>query len=167
MAGSFDSGCARRWRRYDGVNKTQPQQEHKAMTLRPFVVLTTYLGIACIFGFLICQAWRSMGHRTGPLDHNGADSEIETLNAGDLFGDCKGPDEAGPAAPFAIDHDARCVVGRDGMMEWSTRLEGYLGLVRPPHLLFDKERVYVTHGDGVTALDVRTGVVLWHSPGPS
>src|SRR5262245_21344833 len=99
MAGSFDSGCARRWRRYDGVNKTQPQQEHKAMTLRPFIVLTTYLGIACIFGFLVCQAWRSMGHRTGPLDHNGADSEIETLNAGDLFGDCKGPDEAGPAAP--------------------------------------------------------------------
>jgi outer membrane protein assembly factor BamB len=45
-------------------------------------------------------------------------------------------------------------------------LDGYLGRGRDPHLLHDADRVYVTHGDGVTALDGGTGKVLWHSPGP-
>jgi hypothetical protein len=50
--------------------------------------------------------------------------------------------------------------------EWSTHLDGDLGRGRDPHLLHDADRVYVTHGDGVTALDARTDKVLWHSAGP-
>jgi outer membrane protein assembly factor BamB len=45
-------------------------------------------------------------------------------------------------------------------------LAGALNRHREPHLLFDAERVYVAHGDGVTALDVATGQPLWHSKGP-
>jgi RNA polymerase sigma factor (sigma-70 family) len=72
------------------------------------------------------------------------------------------------AALFDIDYDAHRVIARSvrGGIRWSTALDGYLGLVRPPHLLWDAQRVYVTHQDGVTALDAHTGKVLWHSPGP-
>ena len=67
-----------------------------------------------------------------------------------------------PASDLAIDYDAGQVVRRDpsGQVLWATPLEGYLGRVRPPHLLADADRVYVTHGDGVTALDRRTGTPL-------
>ena len=73
----------------------------------------------------------------------------------------------GPA--FVIDHDSGRVMRCDpkGQIQWSTRLDGYLGLVRPPHLQWDERQVYVSHEDGVTALDARSGTVLWHSKGPS
>src|SRR5438105_2415201 len=72
-----------------------------------------------------------------------------------------------PASDLAIDYDAGQVVRRDpsGGVSGATPLEGDLGRARPPHLLADADRVYVTHGDGVTALDRRTGTVLWPSPG--
>jgi outer membrane protein assembly factor BamB len=84
----------------------------------------------------------------------------------------------GPAVPqgdstgsprFDIDHDAGRVVRRDnkGKVRWSTPLAGYLGRVRPPHLVWDAQRVYVTHEDGVTALDADSGKARWHSKGPS
>ena len=53
-----------------------------------------------------------------------------------------------------------------GKAEWITPVAGNLGRSRPPHLLFDAERVYFTQGEGVTALDARNGKCLWHSPGP-
>jgi outer membrane protein assembly factor BamB len=79
------------------------------------------------------------------------------------------PEVEGPPPEFKLDHDAHCVVRRSctGQLKWSTPLDGYLGLVRPPHLVFDADRVYVTHGNGVTALDAGTGKLLWHSTGPS
>src|SRR5262245_60430692 len=76
-----------------------------------------------------------------------------------------------PKAPrlgVEIDRDGKQVLRKDdsGKAIWSTPLEGYLGGVRPPHLLLDAERVYVTQDDAVTALDSRSGKVLWHSAGP-
>ena len=74
-----------------------------------------------------------------------------------------------PREDVRIDYDNHRVSRRDpaGLHSWSTPLEGNLGGVRPPDLLGDADRVYVSHGDGVTALDYRTGAVLWHSPGPN
>jgi outer membrane protein assembly factor BamB len=70
---------------------------------------------------------------------------------------------------FDIDYDAHRVVKRDaaGKVLWSTKLDGYLGLVRPPHLLWDAEWVYVANNGGVTALDAKTGKLVWHAKGPS
>src|SRR5207244_5975430 len=52
-------------------------------------------------------------------------------------------------------------------ISWSVALEGRLEGVRPPHLVFDAEAVFVSQGDGVTALDAKTGKVLWHSAVPN
>jgi len=54
----------------------------------------------------------------------------------------------------------------DGRTRWTRALAGELGGVRPPHILHDAARVYVAHGDGVTALDVAAGSIVWHSAGP-
>jgi hypothetical protein len=58
----------------------------------------------------------------------------------------------------------------NGGTKWVTPLDGHISQVRPPYIVADAERVYVTHYDmhksGVTALDARTGRVLWHSLGP-
>lgn len=77
------------------------------------------------------------------------------------------PDEQ-PSPRFVIDDEGGRVLKKQasGQIEWAMPLDGYLGRVRPPHLLFDAERVYVTHGDGVTALNAQNGKVLWHSTGP-
>jgi outer membrane protein assembly factor BamB len=74
-----------------------------------------------------------------------------------------------PRPDVTIDYNANQVVRRDkaGRVRWSSHLDGYLGLVRPPHVLSDNARVYVTHDDGVTALDRNTGMVLWHTQGPA
>jgi hypothetical protein len=70
---------------------------------------------------------------------------------------------------FELDHKGQRVIRRagSGKVVWSSRLDGYLGLVRPPHLLHDEARVYVTHQDGVTALDAKSGKVVWRSKGPA
>ena len=39
----------------------------------------------------------------------------------------------------------------DGGTKWVTPLEGEVGGVRPPHVVADVKRAYVTHKDGVTA----------------
>jgi hypothetical protein len=54
-----------------------------------------------------------------------------------------------------------------GQVVWSITLDGRTGGVRAPHLLADAERVYLTHGNGVTALNVADGAILWHSQGPA
>jgi outer membrane protein assembly factor BamB len=79
-----------------------------------------------------------------------------------------GQDEDDRRPEFDIDYDAHRVVCQDaaGKVGWATRLDGYLGQVRPPHLVWDKERVYVSHGDGVAALDAKSGKVVWHTRGP-
>ena len=55
----------------------------------------------------------------------------------------------------------------NGGTVWSTPLKHYVGGVRPPHLLYDGRRVYVSGMvGGVTALDAKSGKILWHSDGP-
>jgi outer membrane protein assembly factor BamB len=75
---------------------------------------------------------------------------------------------SGRPRKFELDQDGVRVLCRDasGKVLWSTRLEGYLGLVRPPHLVWDAERVYVTNDGGVTCLSRDKGKVLWHAKGP-
>jgi outer membrane protein assembly factor BamB len=76
------------------------------------------------------------------------------------------PEAAGPPADARIDQDAGQVTRLDGSgrVVWSTHLDGYRG---PDQLLHDAERAYVSHGDGVTALDWGTGKVVWHAKGPA
>jgi outer membrane protein assembly factor BamB len=72
-----------------------------------------------------------------------------------------------PKLSVEIDHNTNKVGRKDeaGQVMWSVTLNGYLGSVRPPHLLLDADRTYISHGDGVTALNGRTGKMVWHSPG--
>jgi hypothetical protein len=67
-----------------------------------------------------------------------------------------------------IDYQKSCVIARTptGEVDWSVQLNGPFGYVRDPHILTDGERVYLSHQDGVTALDRRSGDVLWHATGP-
>jgi hypothetical protein len=71
--------------------------------------------------------------------------------------------------PPRYDYDrAGQVTRREGeRVVWTTKLTGPVGGVRPPHLLADAERVYVTNDDGVTALDAKSGKVAWRSKGPN
>jgi HEAT repeats/PQQ-like domain len=71
-----------------------------------------------------------------------------------------------PAVTFDRNTDRVACHDPAGRVQWATPLEGDLVLVRPPHLVWNAERVYATHGDGVTALDKHTGKVLWHARGP-
>src|SRR5262249_34303670 len=88
-------------------------------------------------------------------------------NGRDSFSDDEMQDDAPAHSLFEFDELKRDgFVRRRGAIEWRTDLKGYLGGNRPPHLVFDDERVYVTHDDGVTALSAKTGHVLWHSRGP-
>src|SRR5262249_15815143 len=81
------------------------------------------------------------------------------------FMDDKAPKKAEPTSPLEGNH----VVCRDvaNQVLWSVAFEGRLDGVRPPHLIFDTQAVYVSQGDGVTALDGKTGKILWHSAGPN
>jgi len=68
---------------------------------------------------------------------------------------------------YGADRD-NAVSRRDGdRVAWTTKLAGPVQGVRDPHLVSDNRRVYVTDGDGITALDAATGKVLWRSKGPS
>jgi outer membrane protein assembly factor BamB len=71
------------------------------------------------------------------------------------------------SALVTIDYEAGCVVKRSPSGEIAWTFHGDVGGVRPPHLLFDPHRVYVTDGDGVTALDLKTGKQMWHAAGPA
>ena len=76
------------------------------------------------------------------------------------------PDETWPR--FVLDDEKGRVFKEQapGKAEWITPVAGNPGRRRSPHLVFDAERVYFTQGEGVTALDSRSGKCLWHSPGP-
>jgi hypothetical protein len=75
---------------------------------------------------------------------------------------------SGTPPAVEINHDTHSVNCRNdsGQVQWSTPLDGYIGRGAPPHLLYDAERVYVTHKDGLTCLDRATGTMVWHSTGP-
>jgi outer membrane protein assembly factor BamB len=68
-----------------------------------------------------------------------------------------------------VDDDANRVVRRAvaGEVLWSTTLDGKIGDSDDPVLVCDAERVYLSHQDGVTALDAATGRELWHARGPN
>jgi outer membrane protein assembly factor BamB len=68
-----------------------------------------------------------------------------------------------------INRESNEISRRDlsGRLLWSVRLAGDLDWVRPPQDHCDAERLYISHNDGVTALDMKTGKVLWHTKGPS
>lgn len=68
-----------------------------------------------------------------------------------------------------LDEDGRQIVRRDraGRILWTTRLEGDFGVACGSCLVTDAARAYVAQGNGVTALDARSGAIVWHSPGPA
>jgi outer membrane protein assembly factor BamB len=78
-------------------------------------------------------------------------------------------DSADGQPDVQLDPDTHQVVRTDaqGNRMWTTILDGRLGGVRGPHLVWDNERVYFSREDGVTALDMATGKVLWRSAGPN
>ncbi len=85
---------------------------------------------------------------------------------------CSGPiysQKQLPFPPFKLDGEKKRVVAQDarGKQIWATDLKEEIGGVRPPHLLWDAKRVYVTHGDGATSLDANNGKILWHAKGPT
>ena len=102
--------------------------------------------------FLACSVWA------------GADSVPPPLGPYEVSTD---GDDPGPGV--AIDYQAGRVTRRDGgeRLLWTARLDGGLGAHREPHVLHDADRIYLSHGDGITALDGKTGKVAWHAPGPS
>jgi outer membrane protein assembly factor BamB len=71
-------------------------------------------------------------------------------------------------SPYVLDREKKQVARHDanGKVVWSVSFDNDMGGVRPPHLLWDENRVYLTHKDGVTALDAGTGKTLWHAQGP-
>jgi hypothetical protein len=54
-----------------------------------------------------------------------------------------------------------------GHLLWTAQLDGRLGAHREPHVLHDADRIYLSHNDGVTALDMKAGKVAWHAKGPA
>jgi hypothetical protein len=127
-------------------------------------LLALTLSLVSLVAGAAVLAWHAPG--SNELNTTPVDSPLATAPPKPLAGN--DPDPPAAAALFDIDYDTRQVVARSvlGAIRWSTKLDGYLGLVRPPHLLWDAQRVYVTHEQGVTALDAHTGKVLWQSPGP-
>jgi hypothetical protein len=50
---------------------------------------------------------------------------------------------------------------------WARKFTGRLGGVRPPHILSDQSRVYVSHNNGILALNKPDGDFLWYQEGPN
>jgi len=75
-------------------------------------------------------------------------------------------DDPGPG--IDIDYQTGQVSRRDagGRLLWTKQLKGGLGNHREPHVLHDAARIYLTHRDGITALDRKTGKTAWHAKGP-
>src|SRR4051812_36501619 len=75
--------------------------------------------------------------------------------------------DAGAQERFTLDQDEKRVARHDakGKVVWSKVFDDQIGGVRWPHLVWDEKRVYITHNDGVTALDAEKGTLLWHSKG--
>jgi outer membrane protein assembly factor BamB len=87
-----------------------------------------------------------------------------------LIASCCVRAQEAPTSAFELVSDERRVrvtrYDAKGKVVWSVNLDGETWGLRPPHLLWDERRVYFTHNDGVTALDVDNGKTLWHAPGP-
>ena len=69
---------------------------------------------------------------------------------------------------YELERDAKRIIRQDAKKNvlWTRLFKEDVDGVRPPHLLWDKKRVYFTHDDGVTALDGDNGKTLWHAKGP-
>jgi outer membrane protein assembly factor BamB len=91
---------------------------------------------------------------------------------------CSGPPSPPPVAPpravrhpvandIIVNENTHQVTKHDttGASVWSTHLDGDFRNGREPNVVSDLTRVYVAHNDGVTALDMGTGSILWHSAG--
>jgi outer membrane protein assembly factor BamB len=76
-------------------------------------------------------------------------------------------DDPGPGV--SVDYRGRRITRRDpsGRLLWTLQLKDDIGAHREPHVLHDSERIYLSQGDGVTALDSKTGKIAWHSRGPT
>jgi outer membrane protein assembly factor BamB len=72
------------------------------------------------------------------------------------------------APPYTLNREAKRVTRQDAKKKvlWTRTFDDDVGGVRPPHLLWDENRVYFTHGYGVTALDAKDGKTVWHAKGP-
>jgi hypothetical protein len=88
--------------------------------------------------------------------------------ASESFAQQKSAPKKSPAEPIyrLEDHWVICNDETNGVF-WSVALEGRLEGVRPPHLVLSAEAVFVSQGDGVSALHAKTGKILWHSAGPN
>jgi outer membrane protein assembly factor BamB len=75
-------------------------------------------------------------------------------------------DDPGPGV--TVDYRKERMTRRDpaGRLLWVAEVGPGLGMHREPHLLHDAARIYLSHGDGITALDAKTGKVAWHRSGP-
>jgi outer membrane protein assembly factor BamB len=68
---------------------------------------------------------------------------------------------------FSLDDRDVTGHGRNGKPIWVTHVNGGPGEQSPYQILSDSKLVYVDDGDGVTALNAKTGAVAWHSTGPN
>src|SRR5262245_58918657 len=83
------------------------------------------------------------------------------------------PDEASverddPGPGIGIDYQNGDVTRRDdsGRVLWNVkRLSKLTGAARQPLVLHDAERIYLGQDDGITALDTRSGEVVWQGEG--
>lgn len=66
-----------------------------------------------------------------------------------------------------LDEDGRQIIRRNGAgrILWTTRLKEDFGVACGSCLVTDAARAYVSHGDGVTAVDAQSGAIVWDSPG--
>lgn len=68
---------------------------------------------------------------------------------------------------YAIEDEDVVRLDEAGRTLWRTQVGKSLGGVRPPHVVHDDDRVYVSDGDGITALDSHRGALLWHTKSPN
>lgn len=111
--------------------------------------LVAGVAVALVLAGLVVTLMRPNSHRASPAASPPADPPP-------------------PCPEFSIDYGGQMVLRRSpsGRLLWATALKG-VGLdSRGPDLAWGGGGVYAAQGDGVTALDARTGKVLWRSKGP-
>jgi outer membrane protein assembly factor BamB len=128
------------------------------------VFLWTGLPVVAAIAVLIYLLWQGRQGVVQPGDLSLTPAAVPDLDAGPPEGTIPG----GEGERVVIDREGRRAArtAAAGGTRWETPLGGYVGGVRPPHVVADADRAYVTHNGGVTALDARTGRVAWRSPGP-
>lgn len=127
---------------------------------------TRWVWRLALAGFAVAVVLFAVWVRWRPAER---DAEVEPEAIADLDPEPE-PEELPAVAACAFEvHSQGDRVYRknaDGGIPWSFQLKGYLGGVRPPHLLFDSRRADLSHNGGVTALDCDTGKVVWQKKGP-